>query len=65
MGGGFNALSSNLTKDASKQIFVATGILVFDFELLIGGRYDISDNIATAEVATMCFLHTAVSGRIP
>jgi len=24
--------------DASKKIFVATGILVFDFELFIGGR---------------------------
>ena len=26
-------------KDASKKIFVATGILVFDFELFIGGRH--------------------------
>ncbi len=25
-------------EDASKKIFVATGILVFDFELFIGGR---------------------------
>ena len=25
--------------DASKKIFVATGDLVFDFELFIGGRY--------------------------
>jgi len=26
-------------KDASKKIFVATGILVFDFELFIGDRF--------------------------
>jgi hypothetical protein len=27
--------------DASKKIFVATGILVLDFELFIGGRYQL------------------------
>ncbi len=38
MNAGFNVLFSNLVMDASKKI-VATGILVFDFELFIGGRY--------------------------
>jgi len=28
-------------EDASKKIFMAAGILVFDFELFIGGRYDL------------------------
>ena len=31
-------------QDASKKI-VATEVLVFDFELFIGGRYDLLDNI--------------------
>jgi len=35
----FNALSSNLTIDASKQIFVAKEILVFKFELFIGDLF--------------------------
>jgi len=29
----------NLALDASKKIFVAIGILVFDFELFIGDRF--------------------------
>jgi len=28
-----------LSQDASKKIFVVTGILVFDFELFIGARW--------------------------
>ncbi len=35
----FNVLWSNLTMDASKKI-VATGILVFDFGLFIGDRFE-------------------------
>ncbi len=30
---------------ASKKIFVATGILVFDFEIFVGGRFDLLENI--------------------
>ncbi len=31
-------------EDASKKIFVATGSLVFDYELFIDGHYDLLDN---------------------
>jgi hypothetical protein len=40
MDGGFNVLSSNLTRDASKKIFVTTGILVFDLDLFIDRQGD-------------------------
>jgi len=42
----FNVPSSNPTMDASKK-FVATEILVFDFELLIGDRCGLLVNIGT------------------
>jgi len=34
-------------QDVSKTILVAKEILVFDFELLTGGRHDILHNIGT------------------
>jgi len=38
-------------EDASKKIFVATGILGFDFEIFIGGRCDL---LATREPHCIC-----------
>jgi len=37
-------LWSAVSEDASKKIFVTAGILVFDFELFIGGRFDLLSN---------------------
>jgi hypothetical protein len=38
-------VSIGRNEDASKKIFVATGILVFDFELFIGDLCDLLRNI--------------------
>ena len=39
LGIGYEAWLICYNEDASKKIFVATGILVFDFELFIGDRW--------------------------
>ena len=38
LGIGYEAWLKCRNEDASKKIFVAKGILVFDFEIFIGGR---------------------------
>jgi len=44
-------VSIGRNEDASKKIFVATGIIVFDFELFIGGPFTSISSISYVSAA--------------